>query len=252
MNSGLHGCTVWVTRPQAQALPLCRLIEQQGGQAVHVPAVAITPCLDAAELRDCLALLPELLIFCSRNAVLHAPISTLLANRPVPRCIALGSGTACELRGRGVRVLSHSGAQASSEAVLTLPMLGSAAMRGCRVLLVKGEGGRTVLQDVLGRRGAHLRTLSVYRRRRPVGSAAAIEALWVRQPPDIIVITSSEGLHALCSLTPEWAQGSLDRTRLAVLSRRIAAEASRIGFVGTVQVAAETSDAGLLRAMVAS
>ncbi len=38
----LHGAGVLVTRPQHQAGPLCRLIEQAGGDVIRFPVLEIT------------------------------------------------------------------------------------------------------------------------------------------------------------------------------------------------------------------
>ena len=67
----LSGVGVLVTRPELQAMPLCRLLEAQGASTLRLPAVEIKPLGDRRALAMRLGALEsfDVIIFTSANAV---------------------------------------------------------------------------------------------------------------------------------------------------------------------------------------
>ena len=100
----LAGKRVVVTRPQAQAEGLARLIGEAGGEALRIPAIEIRALDDPAPflaLADRLASF-DIAIFVSRNAVRRA--LALLAPRLWParlRVATVGMGSREELEAHG-------------------------------------------------------------------------------------------------------------------------------------------------------
>lgn len=244
----LAGVRVLVTRPAHQAEALCRLVEQAGGEAIRLPALAIEP-VTTAEIMALGVRLARytLAIFISPNAVDCA--CDRVGEWPVGvRTAAVGQGTARALArrlGRGPDLVPA--ARFDSEGLLALPEL--QAMGGERVLILRGEGGRELLAQTLRARGAQVDYAEVYRRVTPHGEAVALARL-ERGEVDIVTVSSSEGLRTLLELAGEAAGAQLRRLPLVMLSERTATLAGTLGFQGPFLVADEASDRGIMAAIV--
>src|SRR6185295_12379471 len=88
---------------------------------------------------------------------------------------------------------------ADSEALLAAPEL--ADVTGKRVLIVRGEGGRALLGNMLAARGATVNYAECYRRVRPVADAAPLIADWQRGLIHAVTVSSAEGLDNLLAMT---------------------------------------------------
>jgi len=168
----LNGAGVLVTRPAHQAGRLCALVEACGGHPVPFPALAILDPSDPTAARDRLRAANDfdLLLFVSANAVERAAPWLPRALRPALG--AVGEGTARTLRAAGLEATILPTTSADSEGLLALPAL--QAMRGKRVLIVRGEGGRPLLGDELRARGAEVHFAEVYRRALPEAVVAPL------------------------------------------------------------------------------
>lgn len=243
---------ILVTRPRDQAGPLCRRIEEQGGRALRLPAVVIEPvAVPPHRVQQCLAPPPSLVLFTSRNAVRHGPLQALAARRPQPALLATGPGTAQALGALGLEADAPPPAQAGSEALLALPALAAAAVRGQRIVVITGQGGNPVLQETLQGRGAVLGVLEVYRRTLPGIPGAEIQALLSEGRPDTVVVTSCDGLRNLCRLIPAGERDRFRALSLAALTPGVAQLAGALDFTGAIRTAPEASDDGLLQALTA-
>lgn len=215
---------VLVTRPAAQAEPLCQLLAARGAEVVRLPLQAIEPARQphlAQKLlqqeRDAQAW-----IFTSVNAVRFA---RQLDAGVWPRCLAVGAATAAALTQLGAVTVTAAGS--SSEALLALPELQDIA--GRRYLIVSGEDGLDLLRSGLRARGALADKAAVYRRvDLPHAPAAVAQAL---RGVQAIVITSGEALERLLQLAPAAGRARLLRTQLVVPSQRVVELAQRLGFL---------------------
>lgn len=242
MGDTLKGVRVLVTRPAHQAENLCRLIEAEGGSAVRLPLLTVEPSAHAAEARKRLAAGHDCWIFTSANAVRHAQP---LAAGPWPeRLAAVGPATAAAIAAAG-----HAGAAvpltgASSEALLALPEFQQ--VRGLRVLLVTGEGGRDLLERELAARGAAVERAEVYRRvPLPYPPEAVAAAL---RKSDVIIVTSGQALEHLFRLVPEASRAALLKKPVVVPAARVVEKAGELGFTRPPRVAEPMSDAALCAA----
>ena len=251
-ESALAGRVIWVTRPQHQAEPLCQLIETAGGTAVRLPVIEIQPLpqnCGPGVIEDSLESL-DLVIFISRNAVTHATavlpdFYDRIKGMPL---LAVGAGTQDELALLGCADAICAPAGTGSEALLQLEPLRPEALAGKRILIVRGVGGRQLLEQTLSGAGAELRILEVYQRGIPNVNTGTLTGLWRNYPPDAIVITSVEGLQNLVQMTSPDQQAILLQTPLVVMSDRISATARKLGFSRSPAVARTASDTGLLQA----
>ena len=192
------------------------------------PTVEIAPPEDAAALARAVALLEgcDLAIFVSPTAVQEAL-------RSVPKwpagvgVAAVGPGTKAALARRGfASVLApHSGAD--SEALLAEPRLQQ--LRGQRVLIFRGAGGRELLAEALAARGAEVCHAVCYRRVKPHADFSPLAARWARSGLDAVTVFSSSALDNLFVLLPPAAHALVAATPVFASHPRIAQHAHRRG-----------------------
>ena len=240
----LNGAGVLVTRPAHQAGRLCALVEACGGRPVPFPALEILDPSDPTAARSLLRAANDfdLLLFVSANAVERA---APWLPRPLRAALgAVGEGTARALRAAGLEATILPTTRADSEGLLALPAL--QAMRGKRVLIVRGEGGRPLLGDELRARGAEVHFAEIYRRTLPAADPSPLVASWPRRVR-VVVTTSREILDNLVTLLGDAGRPLLEQTPLVVVSERMAMHARALG-IRRVIVAAGPGDEALVRA----
>lgn len=234
--------TVLVTRPASQAASLCEQIQQRGGTAIAFPSVEIEA------LAATVASGHDLVVFVSVNAVAHGV--RWIEKGPTTRIAAIGKATAAALAEASLPADIVPEAGFNSEALLAHPDL--ALSSGARVLIVRGAGGRELLQESFAARGLIVETREVYRRVRPVIAEPvrdALEARWASEGIDVVTATSIETLHNLSEILSERGRRLLRETTLLVASRRIADAAAAAGLNGTVIVANGADDASMIGAL---
>jgi len=241
----LSGLGVLVTRPAAQAERLCALIEAAGGRAIRFPTVEIRPASESEWLRWRLAEPWDLLVFVSRNAVEHAqPLFPGAQLPPEPRLAAVGRATAEALTAAGRPADLVPRGRFDSEALLALPELSD--VRGRRVLILRGDGGRALLGETLAARGAEVVYAEVYRRVLPRLPVAGLLERW-REEIAVATATSDEVLQNLLKLIGAAGQARLLATPLVVVSERTKVLAQDLGFA-RVGVAERADDEAILAA----
>ena len=251
MTLPLAGLVVVVTRPAAQAARFAELVTAAGARPLLLPTIEIEPVeLDAAAREQLVPDDFDWTIYTSANAV-----DCSLRQLPRPqrtRIAAIGRATARALEERDLTVTAVPGTTSDSEGLLALDCF--ADLRGRRVLILKGRGGRTLLREELTRRGAEVVTGDVYARQRaeprPEALAALREACMAGRA--VIAVTSAEVLAALLELFPTAHCPRLLDARLLVPGERVAAAAREYGWRGRVIVAAGAEDAAMADALAAS
>jgi uroporphyrinogen-III synthase len=250
----LAGRRVVVTRPRERAGALAALIRRAGGEPLVFPTIEIRDPADAAPfyaIADRLADF-DLAVFVSPTAVRKA-LALLRARRrdaPWPaalRIAAIGAGSRRELEREGFRGVLAPNGDADSEALLALPEL--ARMRGRRVVIFRGQGGRALLGETLAARGATVEHAECYERARPEADAGPLLEAWARGAVDAAMVSSGEGLDNLCRLLGQAGREWLRDTPLFVPHARVAEKAAALGVRRLV--VAGVSDAEMLAALVA-
>ncbi len=231
-----------VTRPAAQAQAWVQALQALNVDACALPLLGIEPVADTTPLQSDWRELASLalVMFVSANAVQH-----FFAARPAgvqwpPHLVAAstGPGTTAALRGAGVVLIEQpalDGAQFDSESLWRQLRVKSWA--GCRVLIVRGEEGRSWLADTLRAAGAEVAMRVAYRRVAPrlnVPEQVLLQAALARPTEHRWLFSSSEAVGQLQRLAP---QADWGRSAALASHPRIAQAAKDIGF-GQVDVVA--------------
>ena len=224
------------------------MLRDAGADPILLPAIEIEPIeLDAASR---VALTPDdfdWTVYTSANAVEHS-----LRQLPRPartRVAAIGRATARALDEQGIGVDAVPQAASDSEGLLALGPF--ADLRGQRILIVKGVGGRALLRAELARRGAEVVSCEVYRRRPAAADPAALEALHEASGRTrlIVAVTSGEVLGALLEAAPDGRLPKLRDATLLVPGDRVAASARSLGWRGPLIAATSAEDSVMFAAL---
>jgi len=247
----LRGVGVLVTRPEFQAMPLCRLLESLGATTLRLPAVEIKPLKDRRALTEQLGVLEnfDVILFTSSNAVRFG-VSFLDQKRDLTLA-AIGSATSRALNQAGYRVAIQPGESFDSEGLLAHPRLEHVA--GHRILIIKGTHGRELLQQELTRRGATVVCADVYERVPANFSAEALEAVRQRFAADelqVIAATSLELGAALLKLAPPPLRSEFERAHWLVPGERVAAGLRELGLKAPLLHADSAEDQDLAAALI--
>jgi uroporphyrinogen-III synthase len=242
---------VLVTRPAGQADNLCRLLQEAGFAAVQLPAIEIREPADIGSMQALVESLQDydLAVFISVNAV-NRGLDYLLARRDWPQQLKIatvGASSAAALREHGLAPDLVPAHRYNSEALLALDELQH--MRGKRVVILRGNGGREHLRDTLRARGAEVDYVEVYRRVCPATDAQLMHALLQPGALDVITATSNETLQNLFSMAGASGQPQLRGLPLVVASERQAQLAQELGFEQAAVVAENAGDAALVEAV---
>jgi uroporphyrinogen-III synthase len=242
---------VLVSRPEFQAMPLCRLLESYGATTLRLPAVEIKPLKDRRVMAEQLGVLEnfDVILFTSANAVRFG-VSFLDQKRDLTLA-ALGPATSRALNQAGYRVAIQPGESFDSEGLLSHPRLERVA--GHRILIIKGTHGRDLLQQELTGRGATVVCAEVYERVPATFSAAALETVQERFAAgemQVITATSLEIGAALLKLASPGLRGEFERARWLVPGERVASGLRELGLKAPLLHADSAEDQDLVAALV--
>ena len=235
---------VVVTRSVEDVDRLAERLTSAGHVAVKLPLLAIEAIQSSLDI-DNLPRTTVAIIYTSGNAVRHGfeAISQATINE-ASMTIAVGAKTRDALSKKGVR--AESPAREDSEGILAL--LESLDQSPTHVVLVKGQGGRDLIETRLNHLGICLTIIECYRRVWPdVPEANFLSAVSI-ESPSIIHVASGETLTRLTDLC--WAHGvdALNTHTLVVPSQRVADQARELGWQSRI-VADGAGDEALLEAV---
>ena len=229
-----------ITRPLAQAGAFATRVTAIGRMPVIFPLLEITPVADSAELQRMLSVLERyaLVVFVSPNAIDAA--FQFIPSWPGSVAIGIvGEGSRLTLQRHGVDE-SHATIHAprNSERMDSEELFKSLdldALRGKRVLIVRGQAGRDFLTDMLRVEGVEVEHVTAYQRLLPqVDAEKAAHLRSLIEAGSEWVVTSSEALRNLRQITAD-ALGrdcvvKLQRNQIIVSHQRIAETAHSLGF----------------------
>ena len=244
--------TILVTRPAGQAGALRDALTAQGYSAPEQPLLELHKLhsnnLDIDLRVEGLGQYQHI-IFISTNAVRFG-MERILQHWPKfpggNTVYAIGARTADMLRSYGLQVCCAAGGEMTSENLLNVQQL--QGISGQRVLIVKGQGGRNTLRDVLTARGANVDELACYERKCPdldPGELAKKISTW---KIDAILLSSGEGFSNMLKLLRPAETIKLYAMPLIVPSGRVARMARDAGFIAVFE-AKNATDRAMLEAV---
>jgi len=231
--------SVMVSRAGGTGLQLTKRLKEQGIPAWYIPTLDIV----AEEI-----LLPaedfQQAIFISANAVKYSvEKSKTLVDMLPDELIAVGQGTANGLYEAGFNnvIIPQ---QFNSEGLLELPQLQD--VTGQQILIIKGRGGRDLLEKTLTKRGAICLHLDVYGRVTGLINAHHWNEFLSAGKQHIITIASVEAMIALNNQPhrDSWSEGVI----LVVASERIKEKALEYGYQ-QIKVADTASNDAMMKAI---
>jgi len=246
----LHDLHILVTRPALQGTEICRLITDRCGHAIHFPTIAFAPPPDQLAFQQAIALLgeQEWLIFISPQSV-YASVDHIRKAWPQwPQQVkfaAVGAGTVKALHEAGYEVSSWPMTDWGSDGLLALPEFQS--VFGKKIAIIRGMGGREIVDKVLTARGAYILPVLAYERILPTVDVSECLQLLKQRIINRIVCTSYEGVKNLKILVGETGWPYLKGIPLIVMSERIKTLAHDLGFQ-TIWVTRHASQTAILDA----
>ena len=230
---------ILITRPEGQHKAMAAACEKLGFRVSHLPCLVIK-LIGSEHLDSEPAISFDSVVFTSVNAVKGA---AALRSFPWPdiAVYAVGPATANALAECGQTLIAQPRAPYNSEALLAQLVV----QKPGRVLIVKGEGGRTKLAHSLISAGWVVQACNVYQRQLPAIDKPRLSEIFDSNPPDIISVTSNEVLNNLLILAAAYKPVLLSRP-LIVNSQRAADAAVRAGFTQQPLVAQSAGDQGQL------
>ena len=231
--------TILITRPDGQHESLVAGCKSLGFNVRHLPCLTITPNDNTSELQQKIRL-ADIILFTSRNAVIHAH-----KQLPLPwvkkTVHAIGATTAGTLSQLEQDTEFDPAPPFNSESYLH--QISSKPPQ--KLLIVKGAGGRDLIASELNSKGWEVQTVDVYRRNLPDFSPEDISNAFRTPYPQIISITSNETLENLVTMAKDhW--DLIKDLPLVVNSLRCQELANSLGFTQQALVANQAGDEGQL------
>jgi uroporphyrinogen-III synthase len=249
--------SVIITRPLAQAVAFAGQVSAIGRTAVIFPLLEIQPLADDTSLHAALERLDQfaLVAFVSPNAVDAVFARVESWPKGVPIAI-MGQGSRAALAQHGLNegnavIVSPRNAERTDSETL-LEELDLTALRGRKVLIVRGESGRELLAERLIAAGCQVEQVAAYRRAAPVLTPDKLQTLQsLLDGEHDWVITSSEGLRVLTSMVAQLPDANyvakMQQQRIIAPHARIAETARFAGFINVDQTG--SGDERLLAAL---
>jgi len=244
----LDGQCILNTRPAHQQAGLRALLEAQGAHVLSFPTIEIVTA-EATPFHQSLGTNIahyHIALFISRNAVDGA--FTFLDANQLPDDLQLGvigEGSYTALAHR-VSDLDHR--LIRSEPYNSEGLLAAAELQqvdGKNILIFRGQQGRTLLAEELGKRGATVNHCEVYQRKMPEYGHQYFADLVSQQFPTLLIFTSTEGMQNLLPLVDDESREKLLRTPWLLISERMRESAVNLGHNAEIIIADKASDEGI-------
>lgn len=218
---------ILVLRTEPEATKMVAELEQLGHQAVACSLLNIEPLpLPTEQLHylQQLALFDDIIVTSTHAASFLVAWVQKHYDNPLPaktQWYAMGSGSATALGSIATKITVPTDAR--TEGLLELPAMKQPA--GRKILLVKGEGGRTTLTNTLSQYHADISTLSLYRRIPNQAGRTKLPQLLLSSW-DAVLASSGETVQALAEVCDD----HYPACPLLVPSIRVQGIASSLGF----------------------
>ena len=203
----------------------------RSGVPLIYPAITILDAPDPAKLDALIDRLHEfdIAIFISPTAVAKG-MARVQARRSLPpnlKFATIGPGGVRALAKLGITDVIHPEGRPDSEALLATDFM--RGVKGKRIVIFRGAGGRDLLGDTLTTRGANIEYAECYRRGKPVLDAGALNHAARERRIAAVVFTSSEGVRNFFEGLDDEGRAWLRATTVVVPHPRIARATQELG-----------------------
>jgi uroporphyrinogen III methyltransferase/synthase len=218
----LAGARIVVARPLEQGLELARRLETLGAVPILAPAIVVEQPLDWRPVDEAIYRLKDYdwIVFTSANGIQAFLARMKAINHDLrsfgnSQIAAIGPVTAETLAAYHLRADLVPEEYVSEKLASEL----LERVKGKRVLLVRADKGREILRESLST-VAQVEQIAVYRQGENAELARTLTASWQQQPPDFMLMTSSNIARAILrALTPDqMASIRSGETRLVTIS----------------------------------
>lgn len=250
----LNGYTILLTRPAGSGATLCEELERLGAVVEARPTIALEPPGDSTETSRVLSSLAEYdwLLFTSPRGVhffCHMAVDLLGAMPTIEAEIAsIGPSTSLALEERGIPpAIVAEDSRAEGLAAVLEGRVGD----GDRVLLVRPEKSRALLEERLRAAGAEVDSVAFYRNVPSVEVPEIVQDI-LAERYDVIILTSPSTLERLREEAAEQRRdvdGAISRTAVVTIGKVTARAVERAG-LGVAGVAREPTVAGIREAVL--
>ena len=242
----LKGVRLLVTRPAHQSEEILTRLRTLGAQAVGFPTIEIFELTAGDSL---IKRMDEyaLAIFISGNAVHYGFMALARVGVPytdLPPVVAIGRGTAKLLESKGVANVQCP-EHPSSDSLLQMPVVKSLEPSK-KVILFRGLGGKEVI--AVGLRACELEVYyaEVYERCKPASATLSFADF----APDLILMTSRDGLQNLYDLTDSRFRAQLLKTPILLGSQSMLDLYEKLGFQQDAVIAKSPLDDDMVDAVL--
>jgi uroporphyrinogen III methyltransferase/synthase len=223
---------VLVTRSRHQASALSKFLAKRGAQPIELPAIDVQPIIDNTELDEAINNMGsyQWVLFTSVNGVeaFYKRLNDLkLDSRAFggKKVGAIGSATAKALEARGI-MPDFIPDVFTSEGIIA--GLKSQNINGQRFLLPRADIADKELISGLGRLGAEVKEVAVYRTVPATDSIAEARQILLAGDIDVITFTSSSTVTSLLAAFPEGLP-KINSCKIACIGPKTAATAAGAG-----------------------
>ncbi len=253
----LKGLHLLITRPQPQAERWATQLQVLGALTTLSPVMTIEPVApgssEAQLIKQTVFDLDHysMVIFVSQNAVEYGVnwIDDYWPQLPVGvSFVGIGKATQAALSARGLfpdsdHISDYQQSPMNSESLLAEPFMQTVA--GQKILIMRGFGGRTHLQQVLTSRGAKVDNACLYHRF--TAKVFDIDQAFLKDTAHERIITahSGESIENLVTLTPASQRAWLYNQTLLVPGLRAQQLAQKLGFNNILMAINATHDSML-------
>ncbi len=216
---------VLITRPQQDGILLQQMLKAEGIASVVHPLFQIVAGRELSDLPFRVAA-ADVVIAVSKHAVRFA--AQKLSVWPTDKSyLAVGQTTAALFQ-KQCGIFVESPSEQNSEGLLGVNCLQQVA--GKRVLILRGQDGRDLLQTVLQQRGATISYCECYLRQALARVDQSLLQQWQDYGIDTWVITSVEQLTLMEALMPQAGLTWLHQLVVVTVSERILVKAKELGY----------------------
>ncbi len=220
-----------VTRFAPHAQELVERLSHVDCFAIAQPLLMTTLLKERQALDIFLSGYYDLVIVVSGNAVKYAQ-QQINGDWPIATYFAVGKSTQIQLSEVTKQDVICPLTRFDSEGLLELEALQS--IKNKHVLILRGEGGRDLLENALIERGAKVDFLQTYKRVKIVLDGHELANNWQQASINGVIISSVEILNQLFALVPMSDKSWLCGLVFYVPSQRVAEEATLLGVIDVV------------------